>query len=224
MIEVLTKLSDLDDDADEARRSLAAAHRAEAEAEAALLEAAGARDAVRAELEAAKAEERAQARRIEQYRKRLDGAIRALETGMADPAAAERQRVQCLEIIDQAETASLMAMELQEEVRVRLAPLEERVAQAEQALARTREEAPGRVAAVEARLAELEAERGPLYESLQHEIRQRYDLLRARKKPPVARVVRGACGRCNTAVQPQALIEIKRGDLKTCSCGRWLAV
>lgn len=223
-LERLARLSDADMALWKAQDALAAAKGAVAAARRTVAEAEAARDAVRAEEQQIKDRERATHRELEQYRRRLDRAIKALETAMGDPAAAERQRVQCLEIIDRLETDMLEIFEELEEIEPRVKAAQTVVAEAEAVLERTRAEAPDRIGAAQTQVDELQATRDAEYGPLPRELKGRYDLLLGRKPPPVSRIVQGACRKCHHSVPQQALIDIATNDkiLQCRGCGRWI--
>jgi predicted nucleic acid-binding Zn-ribbon protein len=222
-LEQLARLSDLDMALTRAKTVLKAARASVGSAEDALRASAADRDEVQAEFNAAKQAERDANRRLAQYQNRLGRALKVLETGVGNPEAAERQRVQCLEIIDRIETEILEAMEVQEEIQPRLDAAIASVNAAEQALAKARETSPARIATVTEEIRELRTAHDAIHITLDREVQGRYDLLRARKPPAVARIHHNACKLCMFTVPKQATIEMKRGRLMTCrGCGRWL--
>jgi len=222
-LEQLARLSDLDVALTRAEAALKEARASVASAEAALAAAVSERDEVRAEFTTAKQTEREANRRLAQYHTRLQRAEKVLETGVGDPAAAERQRVQCLEIIDGIETEVLEALEVQEDIQPRLDAANERVAAAERAVVEARQSGPERVASLVDEIGELRVAHDDIHGTLDREIRGRYDLLRSRKPPAVARIRNDACAMCMYTVPKQATIEMRRGRLVTCrGCGRWL--
>jgi len=185
---------------------------------------AGARDTVRAELDAIKDRERAAHREIEKYRTRLKRAERALVEGLGSPEAAERQRVQCIEIIDRLETETLEAMEGVEEVQPRLDAAQAKVDAAEAALAGAREVATERIAKAKTAARALQTERDAARTPLPREMLNRYDLLRTRKRPPVVPVQKDACSKCMYTIPQQKLMDVVHHDkiMRCRGCGRWL--
>lgn len=222
-LERLAELCDVDHAILLDRAALAKAKAAVSAGEAAVAAAEKARDTVQAEMDRAKDLERTTHRRLEQYRKRAARAEEVLETGMGDLFAAEKQLAQCTDIIDTLETEVLEALEVEEEIQVRLDAASEKVAAAEGVLARAREESPGQVADLQGSLATRLAEREALAAPLAHELISRYELLRGRKPPAVAKISGGACSKCMYTFPQQKLIELRRGEFVVCrGCGRWL--
>src|SRR6186713_3215398 len=179
----LARLSDLDTALDKALAERIAAKASTDVATTVLKEAELARDRVDADMKAAKERERAAHREIAEYQTRLKRAEQALETGVGDPDAAERQRVQCIDIIDRLETEELVAMDAVEGVRPRLEKALAAVSQAAATLADTAAKAPGRIAAAEAEVARLTAERDAEAAPLPRDLSTRYADLRLKKRP-----------------------------------------
>ncbi|MBW1877105.1 MAG: hypothetical protein JRI25_00575 [Deltaproteobacteria bacterium] len=222
-LDQLAKASDLAVALTRAESALKAARSSIASAQAVVGAAMADRDGVQAEFTASKQTERDANRRLAQYQTRLARAEKVLETGAGAPAAAERQRVQCLDIIDGIETEILEAMEVQEGIQPRLDAAIAQVGAAEDALAETQRTSPTRIAALEGEIGELRVAHHAIHTTLDREVQGRYDLLRVRKPPAVARIRNDACAMCMYTVPKQATIELRRGRLITCrGCGRWL--
>lgn len=227
MLEVLRQLVELTEVDDEiaSKEAKLAASRAR------VPNATKARDVAKQALEDAKAEQksfleaqRAKEREEEQYQTRLSRAQRALETGVGDADAAERQRVQCLEILDGLETDLLEMMETAEAHEATVAGRTQELADREADIGTEAEAAAPESAALERELTVLRGRRDGLREVI-HDIEvKRYDALRGRKKRPVSPLVNGRdCKACNRVVVANTLTELRAGRLVGCGgCGRWL--
>lgn len=220
----LAELTDADLELDRVTKELEDARRAPADAEAAELEAMRARDAAQAALAEARSREGALIRKLDMYRSQKAGAVRVLETGAGNPAAAERQIEQCDAIVDESETELLYVMEELDTLRAALDDAERSLAQAGVARGDADREAPGRIAALEAEQAAVQARRDALFAGLPHDLQQRYPLVRKRRRTAVARVQKdNSCSGCRMQVGLQQVADIKRGLLEACrGCGRWL--
>ena len=189
-----------------------------------------ARDEARASLEAAKVRltaakqaERATAREVETYEKRKAGAQRALETGMGDPDAAERQVAQCIQIIDDLENRELEEMEAIEEALVNLDAAEASLIGAEAFLVSETEAAPPEIATHEASRAVAQTERDQAWADVPKDLQLRYELVRKKKKYAAVELRDGYCLACRVHVPLQEASDVNRGLLKHChSCGRFL--
>jgi predicted nucleic acid-binding Zn-ribbon protein len=194
-----------------------------AAAEAAVAERAAELEHLQAEQGDALAKQKALARDIEKYERRMESAERVLAGGGGDPEAAERQIAGVTEQLDRLETELLEQME-----RADALSSAAEVAQTTLDAARTTHEA-------------AEAAYGPTLESLRSEFesivpkrdaelaaldattREKYLALRDRKGSAVAPIVRNACKACRMVVQQQHLADLKRGLVVPCrGCGRWL--
>jgi predicted nucleic acid-binding Zn-ribbon protein len=162
----------------------------------------------------------AEMRRFEQQR---DRAVRALEMGMGDAAAAERQRQTCAHRIDDLETEILEAMEQREEDDEALAARTEEAA----AAAAAREEGEATMGpeleGVIAESARLVASREEHTPNLPAYEREQYRRLLARKKYALARMVDRTCTACQSTVPYQIRNDLHQGRLVNCeNCARWL--
>ncbi len=199
-----------------ARSKPGAARTAAATAEASL-------SAVRARLEANRTATRGLEKQIAEHRARKATAVRALEQGLGNPDAAGRQIATADAAIDDAETKQLELMEDADQIARALAA-------AERALAESTAAVPTVTAAAAAELVTLRAareatatHRASAAASLPAEVREKYDLMRARRGTSVSRIESGICRACRMAVAPQQEVEIASGLVHTCrGCGRWL--
>jgi len=219
----LASLTDLDTALDKALAERTAARGAVDLATVALREAELARDRVDADMKAAKERERAAHREISEYQTRLQRAEQVLATGAGDPDAAERQRLQCIDIIDRLETEELLAMDAVEGVRPRLDKAVATVSAAAAELADVAAKSPARLASADAEVTRLTAERDAEAAPLPRELAVRYADLRAKKRPPVVRVSGDTCPKCQYVVPAQARADAARGQFPACrGCGRWI--
>jgi predicted nucleic acid-binding Zn-ribbon protein len=150
-------------------------------------------------------------------------AVTALEAGMGDAAAAERQRQTCAHRIDDLETEILEAMEQREEDDEALAARTEEAA----AAAAAREEGEATMGpeleGVIAESARLVASREEHTPNLPAYEREQYRRLLARKKYALARLVDRTCTACQSTVPYQIRNDLQQGRLVNCeNCARWL--
>lgn len=182
-------------------------------------------DVAKAALKAVKTEERATARAVERYEKRRAQAQRALDSGMGDPAAADRQVQQCSAIIDDLEGTQLEQMEAVEQAAATVATAEADLVQATADRAVDAEQAPPIIEDLSARRAVKQAERDALEPQIHAEIRNRYAILRAKKKTAVSLMQDSTCIPCRRTVPMQDASDVRRGLLKSCrNCGRYLVM
>jgi predicted nucleic acid-binding Zn-ribbon protein len=179
--------------------------------------------AARAAFDALRTEERAVERRIEELRDKRRSAVRVLETGAGDPAAAQRQVERCDALIDEAETQVLGLMDTVEAAKRASADATTRRAQAEQVLATASAEMPPRIESLSSQAATVGAAADADVAALPAELRNRYRGLREKGRWPVARAKGGKCDACSMTAQPQMVADLKRGRLIECQgCRRWL--
>lgn len=124
--------------------------------------------------------------------------------------------------LDEAETTLLEEMQAHDRARIRKEDMDREHGE-------QREEAKSRVAEVEARLKEIDAEldrlgnrRGETADSIDQSVRSEYDRVRGgRTDQALAPVVDGVCGHCFTAIPLQRQAEIRAGrKLVVCEgCG-----
>ncbi len=222
-LERLWRLSDLDAELDHAMAALAAARGAVEAGHTAVKAAEGDRAARAAERAGLQEAERAVSRELEQYRVRLARAEKALAEGLGAPEAAERQRVQCLDIIDRLETQMLEALEALDAQAPALAAADRALSDAKASLVAAEAEAPTRSAEALAEARRIKALRDAQYTPLPKELQSRYDVLAAQKPPAVARIDKGTCLKCLSTVHAQALADLNQDRIVACrGCGRWL--
>jgi hypothetical protein len=106
-LEQLVALADLDDEIARHQKARADALAAVPTADKVVAAAVAAHDAAKAALAAHAPKESAIDRQMDDYKVQRGRAVRALETGMGDAAAAERQQAQCEAILDRLETELL---------------------------------------------------------------------------------------------------------------------
>ncbi len=79
-------------------------------------------------------------------------------------------------------------------------------------LAQARQSLDARVAAAQARLAELDARRKEAGQAVPKPILQRYEFIRSRlKNPVIVPVNAGICSGCHISIPPQSFIELQKG-------------
>ncbi|MDE3197769.1 MAG: hypothetical protein KGN84_15580 [Acidobacteriota bacterium] len=113
-------------------------------------------------------------------------------------------------------------------------PLEKNVKAAEANLAQEKKHVEGekaqareRTAADQKEIAGLNAERGGIFKDMDPKVASEYERIRkGRAGVAIAEVINGRCSKCNIAVRPQFLQELKRGDsIMVCeSCKRMLYI
>ncbi len=186
--------------------------------------AAGARVAeAEATFEANRAEERNTQRRLDELKAKHASAMRVLETGIGNAEAAERQRVSCAELLDQAETSMLETLEAQDAARAKVEAAKAELARVRAVLATANTELPPRITELSASAARVQAELEGALAELPSDLRTRYRGLREKGRWPVARVREGSCDACRMTVPSQSQLELKRGKLVSChGCHRWL--
>lgn len=193
------------------------------EAEAAAISARDESAAATARLDALRQDERAGQRRVDELRAKLASAVRVLETGVGNAEAAERQRVNCVELIDQTETTMLESLEAQDRARAELDAAKAKLVRADQVAATARKEMPPRIEELAATALRLQGEVELALAELPTELQNRYRGLREKGRWPVARVKDGSCDACRMTAPAQSLMELKRGRLLAChGCHRWL--
>jgi predicted nucleic acid-binding Zn-ribbon protein len=225
LVERLARTDQLDRERGRQEAELAKARAALAEAEAALATATSGVAEAQALVDANRADERAAQRRLDELKQKHASAIRILETGAGDAAAAERQLENCERLIDETETAMLEVLEAQDHVKGTLAAAQERRATAEATAGRARTEVPPKVEELTAAIADLGGRVDAELAALPADIRKRYQALRAAGKWPVAHVKDGSCAACRMTVPPQKVTEVKKGRLEECNgCKRWLVM
>jgi predicted nucleic acid-binding Zn-ribbon protein len=192
----------------------------------------------RAAMEAAKAEtaaaaaaladlkdkERAVLREIGSYEKRRATATRALEEGLGDPNAAQRQVDQCSAILDDLETQQLELLEAQEDARDTQSSRAAIEHEAAETLAELEEQIPKKLAEIVAARNALVGPRATVRGHMPHELGARYDLIRAKKRTAVAQLTKDdGCSRCQLRAPTMEAAEVRRDLLKMCrGCGRYL--
>ncbi|HMV69275.1 MAG TPA: hypothetical protein PKA64_20700 [Myxococcota bacterium] len=176
-----------------------------------------------AELDAMRRANVADEAELDHYEHQRKAAVRSLETGLGNPAAAERQLAACRDAIDTLETRILERMDQREA----------RVAEADAAardLAALREVNVGKRAELSAQLEALRAEqtaavalRASLAEQLPREERHTYLQLVKTRATALATLRDKACSACGAVPPLQVAANILKGAIGTCTvCGRWL--
>lgn len=176
-----------------------------------------------AALDANRHEERSGQRRLEELRQSREAALRVLQSGAGSPEAAERQFARCEGLIDEGETAQLEILEKQDELVAALALADRTLGEAQAELKRLEREVPAEIAGHEAARKERIAARGPVFAALPAELSGRYESFRARGRWAVARIHDTTCDACAMTVQPQMIVDLRKGRLVAChGCHRWL--
>lgn len=181
-----------------------------------------ARDAAQAELRRLGSEEQSLAAKTTEYQARKAGAQRVLDTG-GNLDVAQRQLDQVNAILDDVETQGILNLEAQDAARVAVALADKALAERRKVEADVVERIPKEIAAIDAEISRHEAERVAALAPLDHNTRERYMLLLAKKGSAASEVKGGVCAACSMAVQPQHLADVKRGMIVPCrGCSRWL--
>ncbi len=165
-------------------------------------------------------------KRIEEYEIRKRGAMRSLEQGIGDSSAAERQISQVNAILDEAETATLEAMEQRDGLNARRKALDGALATLAGERAERERIAGIEIPAYRERLATAEAEREVALSALKPfdaGLRARWEAMALKKKSAGAFVINGTCHACQKAAPLLMVTELKKGRPATCpGCFRWL--
>jgi len=179
----------------------------------------------RAALAANKKEEHALQRKLHLYRDRRNSAARVLESGVGDFTAAERQIAQCDDILDDAETLLLEALETHDGLDEDIEQCTAALSDAEQGLDVVQAETRVTIEACNTEWREIVADREVRWAGLEREFHHKYENLLRRKKYAVTPIFQGACTGCQRVIQRQEATDVKRGLLKTCrGCHRWLVL
>ncbi|MFK7931338.1 MAG: hypothetical protein AB8H79_24360 [Myxococcota bacterium] len=174
---------------------------------------------------AAKEVERATAREVEQYEKRRSQAQRALDSGMGNAEAADRQVQQCTSIIDELETRQLDEMETSEALDQAVKAAELALEAAEASRAEHAKLSPPIIEDLLARRAVAQAERDAIFPLLHAEVANRYTVLRRTKTFSVSAIPYNTCIPCRRTVAMAEAADVRRGLLRACrACGRYLVL
>jgi len=207
----------------ELERAAAKQRQAVADATEALSARNDAAERLREALAANKTDQHAANRKAHLYTQRKESALRILERGSGDPAAAERQLRQCNTILDDTETNQLELMETQEALEAELDSAAKAISEAEAELERVGREATIRIERIDKDLAETATKRAESWRELDREIQDRYVALVRRKRTAVAHITGGACHACQRMITAQHLSDLRKGRLTPCrGCHRWL--
>jgi predicted nucleic acid-binding Zn-ribbon protein len=223
-VELLGAIGDRDAEVDRASRAIEQAKRALDAARVAVTAAIAARAASeQARVEHAK-HTHALERRIDEYRVRERGALRALETGAGDATAAERQLAQCRAILDETETEQIVAMDRDDALRATLATQAAAITDAEAAERDLTARTPGVISKAEAAITAADAHRREQLAALTDDTRKRYESLRtSKRRNAVVRIVDGTCSACQMTVPMQQLADLRAGRLSACrGCTRFI--
>jgi predicted nucleic acid-binding Zn-ribbon protein len=222
-LEQLVALADLDDEIARHQKARADALAAVPTADKVVAAAVAAHDAAKAALAAHAPKESAIDRQMDDYKVQRGRAVRALETGMGDAAAAERQQAQCEAILDRLETELLGLFEVRDGLEQAVASTSAAIDAARKKRDEIAAAAAPALAAADAALARLTPDRDAARAAVPAPELGRYDALRSRQRRPVARIDGDTCSACNRVVVPHQQHEIARGRLVTCAgCNRWL--
>ena len=224
-LELITSLGAHDAVLDDLDKRIAAAEARIPASESALAAARSHRETCAAALKASKEAERVLSRDVRQYEQRAAGATRALEGGFGDADAAQRQLDQVREILDDLETRQLEQMEATEAASEALAASETGVTDALAALQAAQDQVPGIVAGLRSERAAEQLKRDAVWEPIPTEVKNRYALVRRKRKVGVALLVDGYCSPCRRKLPLSEASDIRRGFLRSCpSCGRYLVL
>jgi len=164
-------------------------------------------------------------RDLERARTYQTRARRALEEGLGDAEAAQRQLEQTTVQIDDLETQLLEHMESGDAMTEKRASAATAIDSAKAHLAELLERFDGELAAHLAEEAQQAAEVRSIAPLLPPELKGRYEDLRAKRQWAVAIVREGACNACNKVITQQHISDIRRGLLKACmGCHRFLVI
>ncbi len=228
MHDELVRLRDMDTRdraAERARREAEKLRQARRDAEG-VIDAARAEVArIEAEKAALKKAEHATQRDLEQARTYRSRAERALQQGLGDADAAQRQLESTTEQIDELETHMLEHMEAADALSEELGAAEIAVEKAVEAHGTLMETWESELATQEQLAADETARLEELRAGLPSDLRDRYDGHRAKKRWAVAIIREGACNACNKVVRQQHISDLRRGLLKPClGCHRYLVL
>jgi predicted nucleic acid-binding Zn-ribbon protein len=172
-----------------------------------------------------KKEEHAHQRKIRVYGDRRASAIRILESGVGDFTAAEKQVVQCDQILDDTETLLLEALEAHDELDADIAEATAGFADTEHGLKRVRDETSVSGVECNREWQEIVSEREVAWAALAREFYNKYNNMLRRKKYAVAPIYQGACDGCQRVVELQEVADLKKSRVITCrGCRRWLVL
>lgn len=173
-------------------------------------------EAAEGEVSAARAEQASGQKQLLLAQRSVESARRALDLGMGGESASIRQIEQNERLKDEAETRILEAME-----REAAATAAVSAARAALGLLEAARGDAGVPAALLESLSAVRGERQRAEAQLTKDLRAQYQSLTARGAFSV--VEGSSCGRCQTALGPQVLAELRRGELRACPrCHRWL--
>lgn len=223
-IDLIRAVGDLDLQLDRLSRAHARQSAREPDARAVVLQTTTAATEAAKALAELRDAERAASREVNLYEKRSATATRALEQGLGDPAAAQRQIEQCAQIIDDLETRQIELMEAIEAAQQTLSERQRAQSEAEQALAIHVQGARVELDSIEKEQATLTPQRDRARAALPKELGLRYDLIRTKKGTATALLQPDdACAACRLRAPMAEASDVRRGLLKSCrGCGRYL--
>jgi len=180
-------------------------------------------DQAKAHLVELKRTEIAAQQKLESYQTRRKTAIRALESGLGDPDAAERQLTQCGSIIDELEISILETFEAQDEAAIAIEFAKQKVQDQSTTRANFQIECERETPTLTDLIHTKQGLRRQLIDGLEITISKRYERLRRSKGTAVARVIDHCCRSCQLAMPMQDHSDLRRGLEVHCrKCGRWL--
>lgn len=199
-----------------ARRKLAKAIESIAAAEAHLA-------AQRAALEQLRTEELEHQRELKRAEGMRDSAQRALDAGLGDAAASERQIARCAELIDAAETALLERMDTRETLEAARDAAQDALTDAHAHQDRLKAELEPAIETWAAAVAELQSHRAHALSGVPRDVDAEYHRMFRKHGAALSRVHGDTCKRCARVVPLQRVTDIKQNRLVHCDgCGLWL--
>lgn len=222
-LERLERLDHLDRELTKHQRAIDAGQTSLEEARGAVTERQKTREAAEAALAENRKQQLALQRDIQGHETNRDRAVKALEMGHGDAAAAERQIERTTALIDEVETRQLELLEAQDSLEGALEAAEQELVSAQEHLTGLEASVPEARAAHESAMALLSTERAEVHDALPADLARRYGDLRSRNKWAVAHIVDGACSACRVDVPAQQQADLKRGLIVPCRrCHRWV--
>ncbi len=219
----LGRVDALDRERTRRQREIDAQHKALADAEAALEDAKATLAASDQAVTDSTAEQKAEQRKLRDFRNSRANGLRLLETGQGDPEAAQRQVVRCDALIDESETRVLEFMDRIDTLQGTQQADSTAVELAEAAAQVLRDSVPPAVDALTAQKRTLTAERDTEFADLPADVAARYKGFRAKGRWAVSQVVNDLCVSCRMKVLSQQIADLRRGLILPCKgCHRWL--
>ena len=223
VLESLIPLADLDDRRRGLRERARSSDRKLAGGAKKRDDAIGLRDEIDQRMKERRAATAIQEKELRRFEQQRDRANKALESGMGNAEAAQRQIDTCSERIDELETEILEAMEVREEDESALAAAKTAVEEAITALAEIEAQHRPILEAIAAEIADVDAQRATHIATLPAYERRTYEELTKRKGYALSAIVDRTCSACQNTIPYALQNDLRQGRLITCeTCHRWL--